>query len=194
MAADLDGAAVVRPWTELAGATYPTVVDGDNVLGRLLNYRIVPNGLFVDEDGVLQGKWIRFYHDDSECVAAVDQFRAGTLAPFEREPEARLPGAGGLTPVERELYETRVRLGTALAALGRRAEAADEWYRAVLMDPENFVLRKQVWRLRYPERFGQTIDFEWQKEQLVREQAEEETMRQAGCGPDGCLLPQYMQS
>lgn len=46
-------------------------------------------------------------------------------------------------------------------------------------------LRSMV-NLRFPERFSPEIDFEWQKEQLTRERAEEA----AACGPDGCALPQ----
>ena len=199
MAADIGGAAAARPWHEQAGATFTTVVDAENTLGRFFDYKIIPNGFFVDEQGILQGMWIGFSVDKPECVAAVDQFRAGSLEPFARTPQGPVgapgvapgpvSGSGRLAPLERELYETRIRFGTVLDAVGREAEAADEWYKAVLMDPANFVLRKQVWRLRYPEKFYPTIDFEWQKEQLAREQAAEEAMHLSGCGPDGCVLP-----
>jgi len=57
------------------------------------------------------------------------------------------------------------------------------------MDPENFVLRKQLWLLWHPEKFHPTVDLDWQKEQLALEKQEEEAMRQANCGPDGCVIP-----
>jgi tetratricopeptide (TPR) repeat protein len=148
---------------------------------------------------VLQGKWIGFSVDKPECIAAVDQFRSGTMEPFERTPEGPvgapgvapgpIAGIGHLAPAEQDLYVTRVRFGAALQALGRKQEAIDEWQKALLMDPENFVLRKQIWLLKYPEKFHPTIDFAWQKEQVARERAEEEAMRQASCGPEGCALP-----
>ena len=56
------------------------------------------------------------------------------------------------------------------------------------MDPENFVVRKQIWAVRYPERFYPVIDFDWQAEQLRREREEE--VARGVCGPDGCPLPQ----
>lgn len=162
------------------------MVDSENRLGRLLDYKIIPNGLFLDAEGRLVGKWLAFNVANPECIDAVNAFRAGTLTPFEAGPD----GAGAvLTPVERELYETRVRFGAALAAAGRTGEAILEWQKALVMDPGNFVLRKQIWKLRFPEKFLPTIDFDWQKEQLARERDEEEAMQAAGCGPDGCVLP-----
>jgi hypothetical protein len=44
------------------------------------------------------------------------------------------------------------------------------WRRALELDPRNFTVRKQVWRAEHPERFYPTIDAEWQKEQLAREE------------------------
>ncbi|GAE94849.1 hypothetical protein JCM21714_4044 [Gracilibacillus boraciitolerans JCM 21714] len=45
--------------------------------------------------------------------------------------------------------------------------------------------------IRYPEKFGSEIDFDWQKEQLKKEKEEEEQRRNQGlvCGPDGCFIP-----
>lgn len=191
----MSGPAAAQPWHDAAGATFTTVVDPDNALGRIYDYKIIPNGLFVDEHGVLQGKWIGFSVDRAECVEAVNRFRAGTLAPFERLPEGAVgapgvapgsaPASGELTRVERELYETRVRFGAELLSLGKKDPAAAEWQKALRMDPENFVLRKQIWLLRFPEKFNPEIDFEWQKAQLARERAEEAQ----ACGPEGCLIP-----
>lgn len=199
VAADVGGADAARPFPEQAGATFTTLVDADNLLGRLFDYKIIPNGIFVDEAGVVQGIWLGFSVDRTECVEAVDQFLAGEMEPFLRTPQGPVgspgvaPGstvaAPALTAVERELYETRVRLGAVLQAAGRKEEALAEWQKALRMDPENFVLRKQIWMLRQPERFHPVIDFAWQKEQLARERAEEEAARQAECGPDGCPLP-----
>lgn len=196
----MGGPEAARPWHEAAGATFTTVVDADNALGRLLDYKIIPNGLFLDENGRLVGKWIGFSVDRPECLEAVEAFRAGRLEPFERYPQGAvgqpgvapgpLVGAAALTPLERELYETRVRFGAELLAADKPAAAAVEWRKALLMDPDNFVLRKQIWRLQHPEKFEPEIDYEWQKERLARDRAEEAALRETGCGPEGCLLPQ----
>ena len=42
----------VRPFAE--GLPFPTAVDSSNLLGRLFDFDVVPNGLLVDEDGVLR--------------------------------------------------------------------------------------------------------------------------------------------
>lgn len=191
----------VRPWPEAAGASFPTVIDADNTLGRLLDYKIIPNGIFLDEHGRLVGKWIGFSVDRPECIEAVEAFRSGRLEPFERHPQGPvgqpgvapgpLTGAAALSPLERELYDTRVRFGAELLAAGKKEAAVTEWRKALLMDPDNFVLRKQIWRLQYPERFDPEIDFEWQKERLARDREEEAQMLAAGCGPEGCIIPQW---
>jgi hypothetical protein len=55
------------------------------------------------------------------------------------------------------------------------------------LDPENFLIRKQIWAVEYPEKFHPTIDFVWQETQL---RAEREAEIAAGiCGPDGCPVP-----
>lgn len=193
VAADVGGVETARPWPAEAGATFTTVVDADNTLGRLLDYKIIPNGIFLDENGALVGKWIGFSVDQPECLQAVDAFRAGRLEPFERYPQGPSGAAieaALLSPTERELYDTRVRLAAELLAAGKREQAAVELQKALLMDPDNFVLRKQVWRLRYPERFDPEIDFAWQKERLALDRAEEAEMAAAGCGPEGCVIPQ----
>ena len=138
--------------------------------------------------------------DRPECIEAVEAFRSGSLEPFERYPQGPvgqpgvppgpLTGAAALTPLERELYDTRVRFGAELLAAGKREAAAAEWKKALLMDPDNFVLRKQIWRLHSPEKFDPEIDFEWQKERLAQDRAEEAEMLAAGCGPEGCIIPQ----
>jgi len=185
VAADIGGAAAARPFHEVAKASFTTIVDSENALGRALDYKIIPNGLFVDEHGFLQGKWLSFAVDRAECLAAVEQFRQGTMVPFEHVPQTPLTST--MTPLDRELVATQVRLGAALKELGHDHEAANEWAKALRSDPSNFVLRKQIWLLRFPERFHPTIDFTWQKEQLAREHAEE-AWRRKNCEGDSCDL------
>ncbi len=98
-------------------------------------------------------------------------------------------GAGpySLGPVERDLVETRLRLGAELLRRGARDEAVAEWKAALRLDPENLTIRKQIWMAEHPERFGPVIDFAWQRGQLERERAAE--IAAGICGPDGCPLP-----
>jgi len=92
-----------------------------------------------------------------------------------------------LGPVERELVATKVRLGRLLDERGRRADAVAEWRDALRLDPENFLIRKQIWAAEHPEKFHSEIDLAWQRERLRQERAEE--VAAGVCGPDGCPLP-----
>lgn len=55
---------------------------------------------------------------------------------------------------------------------GDQRSAIRAWAKAFEKDPKNFVIRKQIWRALYPDRFGDPIDLAWQKEQMAREDAE----------------------
>lgn len=116
-------------------------------------------------------------------MAAVERFLSGG------DPGASPSAAPAslLRPVEREFVATKVRLGRLLDERGRRADAVAEWRGALRLDPENFLIRKQIWAAEHPEKFHPEIDLAWQQEQLRQERAEEVA---AGiCGPDGCPLP-----
>jgi tetratricopeptide (TPR) repeat protein len=148
------------------------------------DFKVVPNGVLVDPTGTIH--WIHeggFSVENEDDVRAVEQFLDGTqphLPPSE-ETSYRLG------PVERELLDTKLRLGRLLDSLGRRDEAVAEWQQALRLDPGNFVIRKQIWLALYPERFHPAIDWDWQDEQFARERAEE--LAAGICGPDGCPLP-----
>lgn len=178
MAVDTGGPDAARPFHERAGARFPTLVDAHNEIGAYLNARVVPNGLFVDRDGeILWGKIGGFSVDRAEDVATLDRWlETGTTPPRE------LQAADGLRA---ELVTTHMRLAHVLLAQGDQDGAVHELRRVLSLDPDNFIVRKQIWMIRFPERFHPTIDLGWQKEQLERERAEEASE----CGPDGCRIP-----
>ena len=64
-------------------------------------------------------------------------------------------------------------LATCRLALDQRTEAAVDLKRALALDPENYVVRKQIWMLEHPEKFHPEIDWGWQREQLAKERKEE---------------------
>ena len=59
------------------------------------------------------------------------------------------------------------REGLALYQQGKTDEAVAAWRRGVAVQPDNYVIRKQIWAVENPDRFyeGQ-VDYAWQKEQL----------------------------
>ncbi len=185
VAVDTQGMEAARPWAEAAHATFPTVVDRENRLAHLYDYKLIPNGIFLDADGIIRyRKFGGFNIENAADVAAIQRLIDGEVTQIESEDRA---APYRLDDTERELVEAYTRLGTELFARGARAEAAAEWKRALHRDPENLTIRKQIWMAEYPEKFHPTIDFEWQKGQLARERAEE--MAAGICGPDGCPCP-----
>ncbi len=178
IAVDAQGAEAARPWVEAAGATFTTVVDRENRLAALYDYKLVPNGI------VRYAKIGGFSVENAADVEAVQRLIDGEVAQIETESRV-VPYRLGTT--ERELVDTRMRLGSELFRRGAREEAVAEWQRALRLDPENLTIRKQIWLARYPERFHPTIDFAWQTGQLRREREEE--LAAGICGPDGCPIP-----
>ena len=47
--------------------------------------------------------------------------------------------------------------------------ARAKWREASVLDPDNYVIHKQLWAIENPERFyGERVDMAWQKEQLAQ--------------------------
>jgi len=185
IAVDAQGAGAARLWVEAAGASFPTVVDSENRLAALYGYKLIPNGIFLDEEGVIRyRKFGGFSVDNADDVEAIQRLLTGEVEQIDAETHAAPYELGA---VERELVETRMRLGGELFRRGAQAEAVAEWRAALRLDPENLTIRKQIWMAEHAEKFHPTIDFAWQQGQLRREREEEVA---AGiCGPDGCPLP-----
>ncbi|WP_409254406.1 tetratricopeptide repeat protein [Bacillus sp. SCS-153A] len=92
--------------------------------------------------------------------------------------------------LEQQLAQTKYKLGMEYAKNGQKEKALQELDEALMLDTDNFLIRKQRWYIRYPEKFSPTIDIAWQQTQLEREKAEE--AKQKGdmiCGPEGCVIP-----
>lgn len=175
----------MRPWVTAAGATFPTVVDAENRLAHLFDYKVVPNGIFLDEAGVIRyRKAGGFNIANPDDVDAIQRLIDGQVETVET-PVSDAPYH--LSATERELVETRTRLGAELFRRGAVGEAVAEWKAALQRDPENLTIRKQIWMAEHPERFRPTIDFAWQQGQLAREREAE--IAAGICGPNGCPLP-----
>ena len=185
VAVDPSGPDAPREYTQAAAVTFPTAVDSSGVGSSAFGFHVVPNGILVDETGI-----IRFRRDGG--FSSANQEHRELVRRFARgESVAPSPALKKLpyelSGVERELVRARMALGRELAAGGRRDAALAAWTDALHLDPENKTIRKAIWAVRYPERFYPAIDDAWQDAQLARERADEVA---AGiCGPDGCPLP-----
>jgi hypothetical protein len=156
---DARGEDAVRPVAKRSGVTFPVLLDRESLLGRRLGFRIVPAGFFVDRAGIL-----RYRHNDDFDVADarvrqnLERFLAG-------EPVEPVNDAQRMVPGALELFAK----GVAMFAEGRRHDALATWRRALRIDPQNFVIRSQIWAAEYPEHFYPVVDREWQEQQLLKE-------------------------
>jgi len=55
--------------------------------------------------------------------------------------------------------------------LGDREKALGELKRAWALEPDNWIIRKQIWAVEHPDQFYPAIDTGWQKEQIKKEDA-----------------------
>ena len=61
------------------------------------------------------------------------------------------------------------RRGLALYREGRIGEALARWRQGLDLDPDNYLIRKQIWAVENPERFYEgDVDYDWQREQVAR--------------------------
>ncbi|RSK27568.1 thioredoxin family protein [Bacillus sp. HMF5848] len=161
--------------------TFPTVVDTENKLASLFGFKIVPNGIFLDKEGTIKLVKQGFSVHNDEHVNAIENLIEGTIDHITLEDEYYQPSAE-VSKLEKQLAETKFKLALQYSNNGEKEKALQELDEALSIDPDNFLIRKQRWYIRYPEKFSPTIDIEWQQKQLEREQLEE-------CGPEGCVIP-----
>jgi tetratricopeptide (TPR) repeat protein len=133
-----------RPYAEPHAATFSTVVDRAGLLGRLFDFDVVPNGIFLDERGT-----IRFVHIggfDVRRPEIVHQVEALLDTDFSAEEAPHLVRQEAL---DLELLRAEVAnqpdnaalhfaLGDALLRENRSAEAELAFKQAVELDPSDW--------------------------------------------------------
>jgi hypothetical protein len=159
VAQDVQGEERVRPLVEEHDVSFPVLVDRASALGRELGFRIVPSGFFADADGI-----VRYRHTDD--FDAADPRVAWNLERFLAGEPTEPPGEGArMEPAALERFAE----GASLYAHGKVTEALAVWRDALALDPDNFVIRSQIWAVEHPEHFWPVVDRQWQELQLLRE-------------------------
>jgi hypothetical protein len=163
VAIDFQGASKARPYVEQARAAYPNVIDTENTLSLIFGFKVVPNGILVDEAGIIRyTKFGGFDIRKPEYRQLVEGF---VRSPNPAELEKQAEQAGGFKSSE---TLNHFRQGLSLYRQGQTEAALAEWRRGVVLEPDNWLIRKQVWAIENPERFYQgEVDFEWQKLQIT---------------------------
>lgn len=170
IALDAQGAQAARPWVEKAGGEYRALLDQHNALGKACGVKYVPVGIVVDEDGRLARPVGIVNIGDPDFRQQLSEWsETGSIPRAWREIE----GEGALpapTADEREA-DARFQLAIVLLERGQRDEALAELRRAVRLDPQNWLIRKQMWALESPDAFyAGEVDYSWQKQQMEKEE------------------------
>ena len=161
---DAQGADKARPFHEKAGATFTTLVDERNLLGQLYGFKAIPNGYLIDEGGVVRYKKLGgFDVRRADTARVVQDWCAGASPAPASGADVDLGGA-------RDAANAHFRVGQDLYRQGRVADALARWREGVALEPDNWIIRKQIWAVENPGRFYDgAVDFDWQKEQIARE-------------------------
>lgn len=163
IAQDAQGAEVARPWVEKAGGTYRALLDQYNFIGKAYNLKYVPVGIAVGEEGRLVMPVGSVNIQDAGFRAELEEWARGAAVP---ERWAGMEGGGApraLTPDEKEA-DARFQLAIALLAQDKKQEAITELEEAVRLDPQNWLIRKQLWAIDEPEAFyAGDVDYTWQE-------------------------------
>ncbi len=187
VAADIQGPEVVKPY--IKGTTFTTLVDTGNVMANEFGFDILPNGIFVDEQGTIRLIKQGFRVSEENHIEALEQLIRGEVNKVELD-DIYYETKKSTSDLEKQLSQTKFTLALEYVKQGKKKEAIKELDEALLLDSTNFLIRKQRWYIRYPEKFSPTIDIEWQQHQLEQERAEENALKEElDCGPEGCVIP-----
>jgi hypothetical protein len=159
VAQDVQGETRVRPVVEERDVSIPVLVDRASDLARTLGFRIVPSGFFVDAEGTVRYRHVEdFDIADPRVRWNLERFLAG-------EPTEQPDEEGRMDPAALERFAE----GVEHYGAARTDEALAVWRSALELDPDNFVIRSQIWAAEHPEHFWPGVDREWQEFQLLKE-------------------------
>jgi hypothetical protein len=148
----------------MAEATFVTLIDHTNLLSSLFGFKAVPNCLLVDQFGILNyQKYGGFEIRQPEFREVIETWVEGASPEWlaSRMQEDVMGGPN---------HEEATRLfqaGVNYYNQGKFEASLSEWEKARDLEPDNWVIRKQIWAVRNPERFydGQ-VDSNWQQLQI----------------------------
>lgn len=171
IALDAQGASVVRPWHDAANADFVTLIDSQNTFGTRYDLKAIPYGVMIDEAGRL----VKGPFD----INVADQKTLAMLEKWVSDPDynAKLlrdmkPSGEQSTQVTTEA-SARFQLGLVLLEVGKKDEAMAEWRKALALDPQNWIIHKQIWAVEHPDKFYEgAVDYGWQKAQLETEKSQ----------------------
>ena len=166
VAMDAQGPDKPRPYVQRANPAYTNAVDEANLLGQLYGFKAIPNGLLIDEEGIL--RYMKFGGFDvrkPDTAKLVSEWAKATASQdLASEVDEKAPGTEHLQAIA--LFQE----GLGLYREGLVAEALVKWKAGMALEPDNLVIRKQIWAVEHPERFyaSDKVDYAWQREQMEK--------------------------
>jgi tetratricopeptide (TPR) repeat protein len=164
IAQDAQGAELARPWVEKAGGTYRALLDQYNFIGKAYNLKYVPVGIAVDETGRLVRPVGSVNIQDAEFLADLKEWAEtdGIAKRWCGLPQPMNPGE--------KQADDHFQVAIALLQEGKKQEAIARLKKAVRLDPQNWLMRKQLWAIDAPEAFyAGEVNYDWQE---ARKEAE----------------------
>jgi len=129
VALDTAGAEAVRPWIEAANPDHPSLIDQAHLLDELLGVVNVPNGVWIDEQGMIVRPPEPAYPRRPTSFRRLDSARQdlveGELSPHQRRAR-EVRGEVRKIRIEPEAYIAALRDWVANGAASRYTLAPDE--------------------------------------------------------------------
>ena len=160
----------MRPWHDAANADFITLVDSQNVFGTRYNLKAIPYGVMIDEAGRMVKAPFNVDVKDQETLTMLEKWISdpGYNAVLLRD----IQQLGERVPQTVTEATARFQLGLVLLEGGKKQEAMAEWWKALALDPQNWIIHKQIWAVEHPDKFYEgDVDYGWQKIQLEAEES-----------------------
>ena len=169
IASDVQGADASTPWLDEAGVTFTRLTDQRNEVGKLCALKYVPVGILLDPQGrLVRPVGLVSIDEDDFCAELESWATTGEIPPSWQQMEQT--DARELTDDEAEA-DVRLQLARVLLSRDKREEAVEQLRQAVVCDPDNWLIRKQMWAIETPSAFYDgPVDYDWQNRQKQQEQ------------------------
>ncbi len=160
----------MRPWHDAADADFVTLVDSQNTFGTRYDLKAIPYGVMIDEAGRLVKGPFNINVADQKTLAMLEKWVSDPDYNMKLLRDVKpLDGLNAQVTTE---ASARFQLGLVLLEVGKKEEAMAEWRKALALDPQNWIIHKQIWAVEHPDKFYDGgVDYSWQKGQLEREKS-----------------------
>lgn len=162
IAIDLQGPNKVREYTTASKTTFPTAVDEKNILGQTFGFKSIPSGLIIDREGMLiYRRTGGFDIRNKQVFQEIDNVLVKSSSHHYLQELIDI----GSTEIPNDAIQI-FREGVSLYKNGEFKDALDKWNMALKIDPDNYIIQKQIWAIKNPSRFySGKVDYDWQNKQ-----------------------------